>query len=59
MFEKKLGFDPPTWALLTVVRLHAEGYVTTAPDYPAKYVITDAGWTRLGRRPPTRKAVPA
>lgn len=42
--------DAPTWALLAVVRLHAEGHVETDPEHPAKYTLTTAGRARLGRR---------
>lgn len=41
--------DAPTWALLAVVRLHADGLVETDPAHPAKYTLTAAGRARLGR----------
>lgn len=44
--------DAPTWALLAVVRLHADGLIETDPEHPAKYTLTPAGRARLGRRTP-------
>lgn len=41
--------DAPTWALLAATNLLIDKLVEPDPKMPAKYVITEAGWLRVGR----------
>lgn len=55
MFERNCDLtwaqDAPTWALLAVSRLLADGLLSSDPAYPAKYALTAAGRARLGIHP--------